>query len=256
MNQLMEEKYGRVICYPRYNAGELKRRIENLKRLRVVALEFVGKKSAFNMPVLGKGCVGIVVIAHTDTGIAALKIRRLDADRLSMGNEAEMLRKANGLGVGPRFINVTEDFLLMSFVGGALFPEWIETLKGRGTNQKLRQVLQEVLEQCWRLDQGGLDHGELSSAHKHIIVNSNNNPYLVDFETASTTRRTSNVTSISQYIFLSKTAKTIRRKLGRVDEKELIEVLRAYKEDHTRENFEKILDLCKLREFRKEKTEK
>ena len=198
LKRLAEERYGQVICYPKYDIKELKHRLKELRKLGVTAIEFAGEKMAFNTPVLGKGCVGIVVAAQTNRGRVAIKIRRVDADRSGMQHEAEMLRRANSIGVGPLLLDVTKDFLLMSFVEGTLLPQWVEALKGRGTKSRLRRVVRAVLEQCWSLDEGGLDHGELSRAPKHIIVDSNDNPHIVDFETASVTRRVSNVTSISQ----------------------------------------------------------
>ncbi len=164
-----------------------------------------------------------------------------------MQREAEMLVKANAVGVGPRLLGTTENFLLMEFVEGTLLPQWVEIVKGRGTRSRIRKVLREILEQCWRLDQLGLDHGELSRAPKHVIVDSSDNPCLVDFETASLHRRISNVTSICQYLFIgSQTAKAIKRKLGEIDREELIKALRTYKQQRTRENFEKVLSVCGL----------
>jgi putative serine/threonine protein kinase len=248
LKQLLEERYGKVMCYPRYDLGELRRRVKELKKLGVRAVEFAGGKSAFDVPVLGKGCVGIVVVALTDQGKAALKVRRVDADRAGMQREAEMLRRANDVGVGPRLLGTTENFLLMEFVEGTLLPQWVEMLKGRGTRSRIREILREVLEQCWRLDESGLDHGELSRAPKHVIVDSSDNPCLVDFETASLHRRVSNVTSICQYLFIgSQAAKTIRRKLGKISREELINALRTYKQQCTRENFEKVLSVCGVR---------
>ncbi len=247
LNQLHEEQYCRVICYPKHDLRELKRRVRELKKLGVTAVEFVGEKNAFNVQVLGKGCVGIVVVALTEHGKAALKVRRVDADRAGMQREAEMLKKANAVDVGPRLLGTTENFLLMEFVGGTLLPRWVEMLKGRGTRSRIRRVLREVLEQCWRLDELGLDHGELSRAPKHVIVDSSDNPCLVDFETASLHRRVSNVTSICQYFFIgSQAAKTIKKKLGEINREDLIEALRTYKQQRTRENFEKILKVCKI----------
>ncbi len=247
LKQLLEERYGKVMCYPRYDLGELRRRVKELKKLGVRAVEFAGGKSAFDVPVLGKGCVGIVVVALTDRGKAALKVRRVDADRAGMQREAEMLRRANAVGVGPRLLGTTENFLLMEFVEGTLLPQWVEMLKGRGTRSRIREVLREVLEQCWRLDESGLDHGELSRAPKHVIVDSSNNPCLVDFETASLHRRVSNVTSICQYFFIgSQAAKTIKKKLGEINREDLIKALRTYKQQRTRENFEKVLNVCGL----------
>jgi putative serine/threonine protein kinase len=247
LKQLLDEKYGKIMCYPRHDLKELRRRIKELKKLGVIAIEFAGDKTAFNVPVLGKGYVGVVVTAITDQGKVALKIRRVDADRTGMQYEAEMLRKANSIGVGPHLLDVTENFLLMEFVKGTLLPQWIETLEGKETKSRVRKVLRVVLEQCWRLDGTGLDHGELSRAPKHIIIDVNNNPYLIDFETASLHRRVSNVTSICQFLFMrSQVAKTIIKKLGEISQEELIKALKTYKQQRTRENFEKILSVCGL----------
>jgi len=235
------------MCYPRHDLRELRRRIKELKKLGVTAVEFAGDKTAFNVPVLGKGYVGVVVTAITDQGKVALKVRRVDAGRTGMQHEAEMLRKANSIGVGPDLLNVTENFILMEFIKGTLLPQWIKMLEGKETKPRVRKVLRAVLEQCWRLDETGLDHGELSRAPKHVIINVNDNPYLIDFETASLHRRVSNVTSICHFLFIrSQVAKTIKKKLGEISQKELIRALKTYKQKRTRENFEKILNVCGL----------
>jgi putative serine/threonine protein kinase len=164
-----------------------------------------------------------------------------------MQHEAEMLKRANDIGVGPKLLDVTENFLLMEFIEGTHLPKWIETVKGRGAKARIRKVLRDVLEQCWLLDKVGLDHGELSRAPKHIIVGANDILYMVDFETASIDRKVSNVTSICQFLFIgSRLAKTIKKKLGEVDAKTLIRALKAYKQRQTRENFEEVLVICGL----------
>jgi len=247
LERLQNERYASVLCYPKYSASETTKRIKELKRLGVKAIEFAGEKTAFNLPVLGKGCVGIVVIAHTKTGRVALKIRRVDADRKGMEREAEMLAKANSIGIGPHLISISEDLLLMEFIDGVLLPEWVANLRGRGTSKRIRRVLREVLEQCWKLDEAGLDHGELSRAPKHIIIDATDQAHIVDFETASVMRRTSNVTSICQYLFLgSQLAKTLRRRLGEIANAVLIATLRDYKLERTNRNFLRILRACKL----------
>jgi len=244
--RLHEEKYGRILCYPRYDVKEVRRRVEELKELEVKALEFTGEKTVFDLPVLGKGYVGIVVAASMDGRKVALKIRRVDADRSGMRREADMLRKANAVDVGPNLIDATENFLLMEYIEGTLLPRWVEALKER-VKPRIRRVLRDVLEQCWRLDKVGLDHGELSRAPKHIIVDAKDKPCIVDFETASTRRRVSNATSICHYLFMgSQTAKTIEKILGKIDKEGLIRALRTYKPRHTREEFEKVLGVCDL----------
>ena len=219
LKSLDEQKYRRVICYPKYKPEELKSRLEELERLQVTAVEFTGQKHIDDLHVLGKGHVGIVVKAYREDKSVALKIRRTDADRLTMHHEADMLQKANNVDVGPCLIEATRDFLLMQYIKGTLFPEWLELFSWKDERERLRHVLCSALEQAWRLDEAGLDHGELSNAPRHIIVKVDNEPCLVDFETASTSRRVSNVTSLCQYIFLrSSTVGLIERMLGGFDE--------------------------------------
>ena len=246
LERFHEEKYGRILCYPRFDLKELRRRLKELEELEVKALEFTGERTVFNVPVLGKGYVGIVVAASMDGRKVALKIRRVDADRTGMQREAEMLRKANTVDVGPNLIDATENFLVMKLIEGTLLPRWVEAVKER-VKPRIRRVLRGILEQCWRLDKMGLDHGELSRAPKHIIVNAKDQPCIVDFETASVSRRISNVTSICHYLFMgSQTAKTITKRLGKIGKEEMIRALRRYKQKHTREEFEKVLGACDL----------
>jgi putative serine/threonine protein kinase len=242
---LRETKYSKVLCYPRCEKEELEKRLKELEKLGVQALEFAGERSVFGVPVLGKGCVGIVAIAHTKRGRAALKIRRVDADRKEMFHEGEMLKTANATGVGPKRLEISENFLLMELIEGTHFPEWLESLEGNEEQPRVSLVVKDVLGQCYRLDEAGLDHGELSNAPKHIIVDSEDVPHLIDFETASIDRRVSNVTSVCQYLFLgSKIADKVNEKLGKVDKKELVNALRTYKRKRTKENFEKIREIA------------
>ena len=85
---LIEEPYASIVCYPRANNTEMWKRIEELQQHGVEAVEFIGKTSAFNIPVLGKGYVGMVVIGHVKGQRIALKMRRIDADRQSLEHEA------------------------------------------------------------------------------------------------------------------------------------------------------------------------
>ena len=179
---LIEEPYASIVCYPRANPTEMQKRIEELQLHDVSAVEFVGKTSASNIPVLGKGYVGVVVVAYVNGERVALKMRRIDADRESLEREAELLVKANRIEVGPKFLAVSRNFLLMQLIDGDLLEDWLETSRDK---QLVRKVLVDILEQCWRLDEAGLDQGELSKAPKHLLVDKADKPFIVDFVTAS-----------------------------------------------------------------------
>jgi putative serine/threonine protein kinase len=124
-----------------------------------------------------------------------------------------------------------------------LLAVWLGAHKEKAS---VRGVLNEVLEQCWRLDNIGLDHGELSKAPKHLIVDEQRKPWIVDFETASVDRKPANVTSVCQFLFTSggKVARLVAETLGARNREEVIGALRRYKSDRTRENFDTVLGVC------------
>jgi putative serine/threonine protein kinase len=244
LERLSEEPYASIICYPKPSEIEVRKRLWELQKLGVTALEFVGEKQAFNVPVLGKGCVGIVILAYMKDEKVALKVRRVDADRARMQREARLLEKANSEHVGPELLAVSKNFLLMQFVEGQLLPKWLEKKRNK---ERIRRVLHEILEQCWRLDRISLDHGELSHAPKHVIIDYEDRPCIVDFESASLDRKPSNVTAMCQFLFIgSEIAKKVAKKLGEKDKKAIIGTLRRYKNDRTLEDFGKLLEICGL----------
>ena len=240
---LREETYASVLCYPKASEAELESRLEELRDHGVEAVEFAGEASAFNIPVLGKGFVGIVVAAHLNGQRVALKIRRVDATRLGLEHEAQMLAKANAVQVGPKLIAVSRNFLVMQLIDGTTLPEWLNSHKKKA---HVRSVLNDVLEQCWRLDSAGLDHGELSKAPKHILVDKHRKPWIVDFESASVNRKPANVTSVCQFLFTSGggVSRAVAEVLGERKREEIISALRCYKKDRTRGNFSRVVQAC------------
>jgi putative serine/threonine protein kinase len=245
-DNLRVEPYASILCYPKANDTELQSRLRELQEHGVKAVEFAGETSAFNVPVLGKGFVGIVVIALLAGQKKALKIRRVDADGLGLQHEAQMLAKANSVQVGPRLMRVSKNFLLMQLVDGDLLPDWLDAHKEK---ELVRNVLRDILEQCWRLDNIGLDHGELSKAPKHLIIDKEQKPFIVDFETASVNRKLANVTSVCQFLFASGgvVARVVAEALGERKREEIISALKRYKNNRTPENFNRVLQAASLR---------
>ncbi|MFB3887922.1 MAG: serine/threonine protein kinase [Candidatus Bathyarchaeia archaeon] len=245
VEQLHEEPYASVLCYPKPNDCELQRRQSELCSLGVTAVEFSGTASAFGVPgpILGKGYVGIVLVAHVGGERLALKILRLDAGRPDLMHEAAMLKKANSVGVGPKLKSVSQNFLLTQLIDGDLLPAWLKSHRER---EVVRSVLKEVLEQCWRLDQAGLDHGELSKAPKHVIIDREQKPWLLDFETASDKRKPANVTAICNFLFTNAgtVATAVAGAIGERDRTEIARTLKAYRKERTRASFERVVHVC------------
>ncbi|MCP8321855.1 MAG: serine/threonine protein kinase [archaeon] len=244
IDELIKEPYVNVLCYPKPDVNTAIERINELKLLKVKSILFEGKTKIGKLGVVGKGCVSIVVKAITDFGIFALKIRRMDANRISMKREAEMHLMANSVNVGPKLFGVTENFLLMEFIEGYSILEWLKRIEEQSV-ERVRKVLKELLDKCYALDKLGLDHGELSDPKKHVIISEK--PVIIDFESASISRRVANLTKIMQYLFIGgPMAKKLRQILGIEDEKIIIDSIKNYKEEKDQENYLKLLSRLNL----------
>jgi putative serine/threonine protein kinase len=235
---------GRFLCWPRYDESEAKQRLSQLKELGIESLALGGRHSIQGRQVLGKGHVGVVLKAMRGGEEVVLKIRRTDSDRESMHREAKMLGLANKAGVGPMLHGVSNDFIAMEEITGLYLGEWMNNF--RGDPEELRNVIRALLEKSRKLDQFGVDHGELTKVKRHFIV-TEAGPRIIDFESASTERRMQNVTATAQSIFLNKGfASQLGSYLSLPDPKTLINVLSTYKQNQTDHNFEKILEACNL----------
>ena len=242
VEDLTKEPYASILSYPQNNPSEVEKRISELKELKVKEIEFRGGELAANIPVIGKGHVGIVVIGYVKKERVALKIRRLDSSRENFFHEAKMLEKANLVEVGPKFVAVSKNFLLTQFIDGNFLAKWLEDNR---ESEGVYRVIEDILEQCWRLDEVGLDHGELTKASKHLLLDKMGKPFIVDFETASIRRRAANVTSVSHHLFFGNHmgAKLIEEMLKEKNKDQLINALQDYKNLGNRKNFENLVQI-------------
>jgi putative serine/threonine protein kinase len=231
-------RFMHVILYPRSSESEYEKRIAELKSLGITSIILDGRTIVNGIRVAGKGCVGLVVKAKAGSKVYALKIRRTDADRKTMDNEARLHLIANSAGVGPSLGGHTKDLIAMEFIAGHSIIDWLDDNTERS---KICTVARAILEQCFSLDRAGIDHGELSRLARHVIVS--DRPYIVDFESASTIRKTCNVTAAAQAIFLHGIiASKVKKHLGNADREKVIHALRRYKDSQKRDNFDLLLN--------------
>jgi putative serine/threonine protein kinase len=246
IKKFINEPYSKILGYPKANSRQLQSRISELEKLKIKSVLFTGQTTIGSLQILGKGYVGVVVLAKKKNDIVALKIRRLDSQRSEMQSEAKLLKLANTVNVGPKLYDVSKNFLIMEYLEGEKIENWVHSLKGTGSSKKLKSVVRTILEDCYRLDQIGFDHGELSSISKHVIVGKSRST-LIDFESSSVNRRVSNVTSVTQAIFIgSGIAKKVQRIYKIPVKQKIIDVLRIYKQEQTRRSFEDVLKTLKL----------
>ena len=246
IKKFTEDPYAKILGYPNATNRQIKSRISELGKLKIKGVCLTGPTTIGNLEILGKGYVGVVVLVKRGNKEVALKIRRTDSQRENMKNESVLLKLVNSVNVGPKMIDVSKNFLVMEYIEGKKFSNWIEMLKGSGSVKQLKSTIRNVLEDCYRLDEIGFDHGELSNISKHVIVGKTK-VSLIDFESSSTNRKPSNVTSITQAFFIgSGIAKQAQKIYKNSSKEKIIDALKSYKQEKTRENFENLLKILKL----------
>ena len=133
----------------------------------------------------------------------------------------------------------------MEFIKGEKIIDWVNN-SSKINPKRLKFVIKKVLTDCFLLDQAGLDHGELSVLDKHVLV-TNRSAKIIDFESSSSKRKTSNVTSATQAILNGTAlAKTVRKKIQVPRRDKIIRLVRNYKKLRTIESFDNLLVGLKL----------
>ena len=245
ISKITELPYSNIWVYPKGTRAQIKSRIRELKALGVESISFQGELQVGTISILGKGYVGIVVLGKLGRKKIAVKIRRSDSPRKNLKKEAQLLQITNRYGVGPKLIDFSKNFLVMEYLEGEKIGKWISDLKTKLRASQIKIVIKKVLEDCYKLDMIGLDHGELSRMPKHVIVGKKIT--IIDFESSSMERRVSNVTSATQAFFIgSGISKTVKRVYKIPEKKKIINVLRRYKQDQSRESFESLLNVLKI----------
>lgn len=246
--QLKSPECSILLHYPSGDPAQALLRVREVAKLGVTHIVLGGPVRIGPFRVLGKGCVSIVVKALSRWGLVALKIRRADSDRPSMENEAKMQMAANSAGVGPKLYAYSENAIVMELIDGLRLKEWV--LSSDFTTEALRTVIATSLLEARKLDSAGLDHGELSRADKHVIVTRDGRGRVIDFESASLSRRPRNVTSLASFFFMRKPlADAARHLVRRFEPAEFIARLRTYKaamDDRVFNDLLEYLDLAGL----------
>ena len=245
LDKITEAPYSNIWVYPKGTKSQIKSRIKELETLGVESISFQGELQIGTISILGKGYVGIVVLGKIGRKKVAVKIRRNDSPRKNLKKEAELLKITNRSNVGPKLVGFSKNFLVMEYLDGKKIGGWVASLKKKGSSQQLKIVIKKILEDCYSLDRIGLDHGELSNISKHVIVGKKTT--IIDFESSSTDRKVSNVTSATQALCIGSGISKIIGRIYKIPKKEkMISVLREYKQKQTRDSFEKLLDVLKL----------
>ncbi|MBC7126926.1 MAG: hypothetical protein ABC585_03875 [Candidatus Methanosuratincola petrocarbonis] len=232
-----------ALSYPHFSAAHYEAVLRDLRGLGIEGAILAGELEVGDARLIGKGCTAVVCLGVIGGRKVALKIRRSDSSRESLEGEASNLEYANSFGVGPRLYGARKNAIAMEHISGKNFARWIEAESRTGA---VRRAVQDILGQCLALDMHGLDHGELSDAKKHIIISEGGRARIIDFESASRSRKCRNLTSVVSYLFYKE---SVSRLLGMHlswDRKTLTEIMKGYKAAPSEQFLEALIAHLKL----------
>lgn len=169
------------------------------------------KKGIEDIFYYNKGKRGMVYKGMFDTSVAIKKFIPNSKKKLAVAikvlhkepvapaavkEEVLWLQEVNRLGIGPRLLFSGENYVVMEFIEGEIIEMW---MMGR-TKKEIQNVFRNVLEQCFVLDQKGMTKEEMHHPQKHIIITSQQEAVLIDFERCKKTDKPQNVTQFTEYI--------------------------------------------------------
>tara|TARA_B100000029_G_scaffold324890_1_gene317353 strand:- start:80105 stop:80872 length:768 start_codon:yes stop_codon:yes gene_type:complete len=241
-NKANSEILNFLLCYPDSSNTVFKQRLQELKNHDIQYIELSGPTILYGNHILGKGTRGLVVKAYSNNHAYALKIRRLDSPRLNLINEVKIQSFVNSFGIGPKIITYSKNFILMELIQGKVLSELYDM---DSLNMDfIVYTIRSLLYQCYLLDLHGIDHGELSDLRKHVIINHRVN--IIDFDSASYNRKTSNLTSCIQYLFIGGPNSHLLSKLFDIDLDKILLLLKKYKSNKDYLTYVHILKLLNM----------
>ncbi|MEM2661462.1 MAG: serine/threonine protein kinase, partial [Nitrososphaeria archaeon] len=82
---------------------------------------------------------------------------------------------------------------------------------------------------------------------KHIIIDKNEKPVIIDFESATLNKKYSNLTALAQSLFIGgKMSPKIRKIMNIKDTQKIVMALKEYKTKMDHESFKKVLESVKI----------
>jgi putative serine/threonine protein kinase len=136
--------------------------------------------------------------------------------------------------------------MLMECIEGIPAKKWF--LSCRPNPDLVRHIVIDILNQCYILDEMGIDHGQLNKLDNHVIISPDGlKCTIIDFESASINRKVNNVTSALQgLIFKGYISEQVNAFHNYHNSKtEFLNLLSVYKHEKCRKNFEQILNLIR-----------
>lgn len=148
----------------------------------------------YNPALFAKGKRGLIYKLKKNNKFISVKIKNPESKAENrIQNEINFLKILNKHKIGPKLIEVGEDYFCYEFIEGNTLKEYLKE------NKNPKKVLSEIMKQCKIMDESKINKEEMHKPLKNIIIK-NNKPILLDFERCHFTHRPKNVNQFKQFL--------------------------------------------------------
>jgi len=218
-------------------------------------------KKIINIKYFSKGKRGFIFTGNYKNKKIAIKIKNPESKAiLRINNEINFLKILNKKNIGPKLLFYDKDYLIYEFVNGNNILKFLEnTTKNNSINEKnkdnktnkklnngknkkiLLKIIKKMMNQMFVMDKLKINKEEMSHPQKHIIINKNKIPVLLDFERARYTIKPSNVTQFSDFLISKHVSTILKNNKIKINKNKLINLAKIYKKQQNRENFDNMI---------------
>ncbi len=184
-----------------------------------------------------RGKRGVIYVGKRKGKKVAIKTAKTDLTIQNIIHEGTTLKQLNKLKIGPKLILATPEYFSYEFVEGEFILDFAE----KASKKKLLAVTEDVLLQCRVLDKVGVTKFEMTHPIKHVIVQKNNVPVMIDFERCRKTDKPKNVTQFVSFIAKGPLGKLLVSKGIKIDSDRLLSLAQEYKHNLTDKSFKEIV---------------
>ncbi len=204
-------------------------------------------KEVQNITYFTKGHRGILYIGDYKKKKVVIKTERKDSDAIGrIENEINYLKILNAKGIGPKlyFYDKKLTYFVYEYIDGEFFPIWLEHATKKNKSL-IKKIIKNVFVQCFRMDKIKVNKEEMHHPYKHIIIDKNKKPIMVDFERCHKSIEPKNVTQFSTYMISDFMVNLLKDKGIKVNKEKMIKAAKAYKKKMSKVNLDKIVNLIK-----------
>ncbi|WP_052833853.1 hypothetical protein [Staphylothermus marinus] len=230
-NESTDEFLSYILCFPKTSCSLYEKRLLLLKKSGFDYIVETGK-NILGYKIIGKGYSSIIVLAHNKFyGYGALKLRRLDSRRSSLGYEGMILDYLDKTLLVPQLYLWSNEFIFMEYLDPQKcisIDKVITQSLIRKDRKRTMKLLKKVILALYFIDKLNIDHGELNRPYDHLYICKGEHVKIIDWE-SSGYRKPHNLTMFMSFLLYRYNHREELVNLLGLNRNQIIKLLKKYK---------------------------